>query len=343
VEQAQRIDLSRLLELARWLDPQISTDAEHSSRVSRVAIELADAAGLDGRVVAQTTLAGLLHDVGKIIVPRAVLLKPGRLEPGEYDTVKRHPSASAQLAERAELTGIATILRHHHERWDGAGYPHGLAGERIPLVSRVLAIADAYDAMLADRPYRNAMTVQQASKELEAGAPAARASARHARRLSSDRLVHLRERQRRALGAGGQQRCGQRLAAQRGTAALRDVVREEMGLREQRRGIAQHQARDRPGRALVAAVPARIEHGVEGRHVALRRCEQLGAQIVRARELVLEPGVGGERTGLRDQRGRDRSGRAQRDARGRLGRRRREAGTQLRCIVESHVRSIVSA
>jgi HD-GYP domain-containing protein (c-di-GMP phosphodiesterase class II) len=170
VEQAQRIDLSRLLELARWLDPQISTDAEHSTRVSRVAIELADAAGLDGRAVAETTLAGLLHDVGKIIVPRAVLLKPGRLDPSEYDTVKRHPSASAQLAERAELTGIATILRHHHERWDGAGYPHGLAGERIPLVSRVLAIADAYDAMLADRPYRNAMTVQQASKELEAGA-----------------------------------------------------------------------------------------------------------------------------------------------------------------------------
>jgi HD-GYP domain-containing protein (c-di-GMP phosphodiesterase class II) len=120
--------------------------------------------------VAQTTLAGLLHDVGKIIVPRAVLLKPGRLDAGEYDTVKRHPSASAQLAERADLTGIATILRHHHERWDGTGYPHGLAGERIPLVSRVLAIADAYDAMLADRPYRNAMTVQQASKELEAGA-----------------------------------------------------------------------------------------------------------------------------------------------------------------------------
>ena len=170
MDHGQRIDLSRLLELARWLDPQISTDAEHSTRVSRVAIELADAAGLDGRGVAQTTLAGLLHDVGKIIVPRAVLLKPGRLEPGEYDTVKRHPSASAQLAERAALTGIATILRHHHERWDGAGYPHGLAGERIPLVSRVLAIADAYDAMLADRPYRNAMTVQQASKELEAGA-----------------------------------------------------------------------------------------------------------------------------------------------------------------------------
>jgi HD-GYP domain-containing protein (c-di-GMP phosphodiesterase class II) len=135
-----------------------------------VAIELADAAGLDGRAVAQTTLAGLLHDIGKIIVPRAVLLKPGRLDASEYDTVKRHPNASAQLAERADLASIATILRHHHERWDGGGYPHGLAGERIPLVSRVLAIADAYDAMLADRPYRNSMTVQEASKELDAGA-----------------------------------------------------------------------------------------------------------------------------------------------------------------------------
>ena len=152
MDRAERIDLSRLLELARWLDPQISTDAEHSSRVSRVAIELADAAGLDGAGVAQTTLAGLLHDIGKIIVPRAVLLKPGRLDASEYDTIKRHPTASAQLAERAALPGIARILRHHHERWDGAGYPYGLSGEGIPLVSRVLAIADAYDAMLADRP-----------------------------------------------------------------------------------------------------------------------------------------------------------------------------------------------
>ncbi len=170
MDRAERIDLSRLLELARWLDPQISTDAEHSSRVSRVAIELADAAGLDGAGVAQTTLAGLLHDIGKIIVPRAVLLKPGRLDASEYDTIKRHPTASAQLAERAALPGIARILRHHHERWDGAGYPYGLSGESIPLVSRVLAIADAYDAMLADRPYRNSMTVKEASRELEAGA-----------------------------------------------------------------------------------------------------------------------------------------------------------------------------
>src|SRR3954454_9578477 len=94
VDQAQRIDLSRLLELARWLDPQISTDAEHSTRVSRVAIQLADAAGLDGRGIALTTLAGLLHDSVKIIVQRDLLLKPGSLLPGEYDAVKRHPNAS---------------------------------------------------------------------------------------------------------------------------------------------------------------------------------------------------------------------------------------------------------
>jgi HD-GYP domain-containing protein (c-di-GMP phosphodiesterase class II) len=167
VDHAQRIDLSRLLELARWLDPQISTDAEHSTRVSRVAIELADAAGLDGRAVAQTTLAGLLHDVGKIIVPRAVLLKPGRLDAGEYDTVKRHPSASAQLAERADLTGIATILRHHHERWDGTGYPQGLKGEEIPFVARLTAICDVFDALISDRPYKRAWPLDEALAEIK--------------------------------------------------------------------------------------------------------------------------------------------------------------------------------
>jgi response regulator RpfG family c-di-GMP phosphodiesterase len=148
VDRGQPIDLSRLLELARWLDPQISTDAEHSTRVSRVAIELADAAGLDGRAIAQTTLAGLLHDVGKIIVPRAVLLKPGRLDPGEYDTVKRHPNASAQLAERAALSGIATILRHHHERWDGVGDGEHPGDERDALADQAMRVAAAVPALV---------------------------------------------------------------------------------------------------------------------------------------------------------------------------------------------------
>ena len=164
------IELSRLLELARWLDPQISSDAEHSSRVSRIAHDLATAAGLDGFLVAQATLAGLLHDIGKVVVPRSVLLKPAALNSAEFDWIKLHPQASGRLADRANLGTIASTLRHHHERWDGSGYPQGLAGELIPLVARVISIADAFDAMIADRPYRNSMTVAEAYRELEQGA-----------------------------------------------------------------------------------------------------------------------------------------------------------------------------
>jgi polar amino acid transport system substrate-binding protein len=166
----QSLDLVRLLELARWLDPQISADAEHSTRVSRVALALADAAGLDGPDVALATIGGLLHDVGKVAVPMPILAKRGPLDDVEYDQVKRHPAASGALVVRADLGHLADLLRHHHERWDGRGYPDGLAGSKIPLVSRVLAIADAYDAMLADRPYRLALDALEARHELEQGA-----------------------------------------------------------------------------------------------------------------------------------------------------------------------------
>jgi HD-GYP domain-containing protein (c-di-GMP phosphodiesterase class II) len=155
IRVAQSLDLARLLELARWLDPQISADAEHSTRVSRVAL---------------ATIGGLLHDVGKVAVPMPILAKRGPLDDVEYDQVKRHPAASGALVVRADLGHLASLLRHHHERWDGLGYPDGLAGTQIPLVSRVLAIADAYDAMLADRPYRIALDPLEARHELEQGA-----------------------------------------------------------------------------------------------------------------------------------------------------------------------------
>ena len=164
------LDLARLLELARWLDPQISADAEHSTRVSRVALALADAAGLDGPDVARATLGGLLHDVGKVAVPLPILAKPGPLDEVEYDQIKRHPAASGALVVRADMGHLASLLRHHHERWDGLGYPDGLKGTQIPIVSRVLAIADAYDAMLANRPYRLALDPLEARHELEHGA-----------------------------------------------------------------------------------------------------------------------------------------------------------------------------
>jgi polar amino acid transport system substrate-binding protein len=166
----ETLDLARLLELARWLDPQISADAEHSTRVSRVALALADAAGLDGRDAALATLGGLLHDVGKVAVPMPILAKRGPLDEREYDQIKRHPAASGALVVRADMSHLAALLRHHHERWDGLGYPDGLSGSQIPIVSRVLAIADAYDAMLANRPYRLALDPLEARYELEQGA-----------------------------------------------------------------------------------------------------------------------------------------------------------------------------
>jgi HD-GYP domain-containing protein (c-di-GMP phosphodiesterase class II) len=166
----ESLDLARLLELARWLDPQISADAEHSTRVSRVALALADAAGLDGPDAALATLGGLLHDVGKVAVPMPILVKRGPLDEREYDQIKRHPAASGALVVRADMGHLAALLRHHHERWDGLGYPDGLSGSQIPIVSRVLAIADAYDAMLANRPYRLALDPLEARYELEQGA-----------------------------------------------------------------------------------------------------------------------------------------------------------------------------
>jgi polar amino acid transport system substrate-binding protein len=135
-----------------------------------VALALADAAGLDGRDVALAAIGGLLHDVGKIAVPMPILAKRGPLDDREYDQVKRHPVASGALVVRAEMGHLGSLLRHHHERWDGLGYPDGLVGHEIPLVSRVLAIADAYDAMLANRPYRLALDRLEARYELECGA-----------------------------------------------------------------------------------------------------------------------------------------------------------------------------
>ena len=103
-------------------------------------------------------------------MPMPILAKPGPLDDLEFEQVKRHPAASGALVVRAHMGDLGTILRHHHERWDGLGYPDCSAGTRIPLVSRVLSIADAYDAMLADRPYREALDAVEARRELELGA-----------------------------------------------------------------------------------------------------------------------------------------------------------------------------
>jgi HD-GYP domain-containing protein (c-di-GMP phosphodiesterase class II) len=108
-------------------------------------------------------MGALLHDVGKIVVPPDVLNKPGKLEPDERRLIERHPDAGVELIGDIDFPwDIRPMVRHHHEAWDGSGYPAGLAGEQIPLSARILCVADVYDALATDRPYRRAFGHQKA-------------------------------------------------------------------------------------------------------------------------------------------------------------------------------------
>ncbi|MCX7795077.1 MAG: transporter substrate-binding domain-containing protein, partial [bacterium] len=127
----------------------------HSERVARYSLKIATRLELDVEISRRIYWAGYLHDIGKIFVPQAVLNKNGFLNEEEYELVKIHPVKSEELVLQMEgLEDVAKIIRHHHERWDGKGYPDGLIGENIPLGSRILGIADAFDAMTTERPYR---------------------------------------------------------------------------------------------------------------------------------------------------------------------------------------------
>jgi HD-GYP domain-containing protein (c-di-GMP phosphodiesterase class II) len=129
-----------------------------------IAVEI----GLDPLRVGRIYLAGLLHDIGKIAVPDAILRKPAALTDEEFEEIKKHPVVGEQiLAPSKHFADVIPAVRHHHERMDGKGYPDGLTDEKIPLEARILAVADAYNAMTSDRPYRDAMQPELAIRILE--------------------------------------------------------------------------------------------------------------------------------------------------------------------------------
>ncbi|MEJ7812416.1 MAG: HD domain-containing phosphohydrolase [Gemmatimonadaceae bacterium] len=135
----------------------------HCDRATEWAVALAAATGLDERTLYWFRLGSLLHDVGKIGVPAAILNKPGRLTPDERTLMEHHAAAGAELVADVDWAwDIRPMIRHHHERWDGSGYPDRLAGEAIPLAARILCIADVYDALTSDRPYRKGFSHEQA-------------------------------------------------------------------------------------------------------------------------------------------------------------------------------------
>jgi HD-GYP domain-containing protein (c-di-GMP phosphodiesterase class II) len=142
----------------------------HSERVTQYAIALARELRLSERRVQAIEYAGFLHDMGKIGLQHNILLKPSALTDSEWDEMKRHPETGAKIVKELHfLKGARDVVLFHHERFDGAGYPQGLAGERIPLEARIVKVADAFDAMLSDRPYRKALGLERALDQLRQG------------------------------------------------------------------------------------------------------------------------------------------------------------------------------
>jgi putative nucleotidyltransferase with HDIG domain len=140
----------------------------HSEEVARYAVFLARRIDADPDLIRTISVAGLLHDVGKIGIPDQILRKPGKLTEAEYAIVKQHVALGDMIVR--DLPNIELIragIRHHHERWDGAGYLHRLEGEGIPLVARILAVGDAFSAMTTTRPYRKALDIREALHRLE--------------------------------------------------------------------------------------------------------------------------------------------------------------------------------
>ena len=170
-EQAQRLYRETLASLSNALEAKDAVTSQHTEEVVRLAVGAAAELDLDLEAVRSVELGAVLHDIGKVRVPESILNKPGPLTDEEWAVMKTHPEIGEHiLGPIQSLHRILPIVRHHHERWDGAGYPDGLSGRGIPLGARIVAVCDAYRAMTENRPYRAALSTSEARDELAAGA-----------------------------------------------------------------------------------------------------------------------------------------------------------------------------
>ena len=159
--------MATLSNLSRAIEARDPYTSGHSARVTEIAEAIARRLGWDAERLALLNVGGPLHDVGKLGVSDEVLAKPGRLDEEELEQIREHPKLGARILLRvAALRAAIPYVLYHHERWDGNGYPSGRAGEQIPLEARVLAVADAFDAMTSDRPYRRALDHEAAVEEV---------------------------------------------------------------------------------------------------------------------------------------------------------------------------------
>ena len=145
--------------ISQLLDARDHYTAVHSKEVAELAVKIGQEMGLGQRRVDQIDIAARVHDIGKVAIPDAILLKPGKLDEDEWAKMREHPVISAELIAGIEIySPVAKAVRHEHERWNGTGYPDGLKGEEIPLLARIIAAADIYNALTTDRPYRKAFS-----------------------------------------------------------------------------------------------------------------------------------------------------------------------------------------
>ncbi len=153
--------------LAQAVDARDAYTGSHSERVGELAARIAIRLGIDAEQIELTRLAGSLHDLGKLAIPEEILRKPGSLTESERLVLERHPQIGFRMLESLGVDPVADWVLHHHERWDGTGYPEGLHGEQIPLGARIIFVADAFDAMTSDRVYRQRLSPDDALAELE--------------------------------------------------------------------------------------------------------------------------------------------------------------------------------
>lgn len=170
-ENTQKAYFETIKSLAQALETRDAYTRGHSERVTEYSLLLAQKANVDRKHMDILQYAGLLHDIGKIGVADAILLKPEKLSADDFMLIQDHTQlGDAILSPLRFLHDAQDIVRYHHERWDGTGYPEGLSGKKIPLLARIIAIADSFDAMTSDRPYRKAMPIAAAIEEIKAGA-----------------------------------------------------------------------------------------------------------------------------------------------------------------------------
>lgn len=150
------------------VDAKDPSTAGHSQRVEQIALRIGRELGFDPSRLELLRLGALFHDIGKLAVPDAILLKPARLTQQEFELIKRHCQDGARIVDRfGPLRPVVSIVRHHHEYWSGAGYPAGLEGEMIPIEASIVGVADSWDAMTTNRPYKEMLSVEEAREEVK--------------------------------------------------------------------------------------------------------------------------------------------------------------------------------